>query len=137
VSETRVDVEGTRMMASQALARPQMTLEQLIAQGLPIELSPARGELDRATLDAECKYEGYLRQHARQWSRARAQESREIPESFEYTGIPGLSREVVERLSAIRPATIGQAGRIPGVTPAAVAIVAARLTRPRPSSPRP
>ncbi len=136
VADTRVDVEGVRMMASQALARPHVRLEQLIARGLPIEVSPSRGELDLATLDAEFKYDGYLRQHARQWSRARAQESREIPESFDYAGIPGLSREVVERLSAIRPATIGQAGRIPGVTPAAVAIVAARLTRHRLSSHR-
>jgi tRNA uridine 5-carboxymethylaminomethyl modification enzyme len=44
-------------------------------------------------------------------------------------GIPGLSREVTERLSSIRPATVGQASRVPGVTPAAVAIVASRLAR--------
>jgi hypothetical protein len=43
--------------------------------------------------------------------------------------LPGLSREVVQRLSEVRPATIGQAGRVPGVTPAAVAIVAARISR--------
>ena len=44
-------------------------------------------------------------------------------------GIPGLSREIVERLTAIRPGTIGQASRVPGVTPAAVAIVLARVMR--------
>jgi tRNA uridine 5-carboxymethylaminomethyl modification enzyme len=62
-------------------------------------------------------------------ARARAQETRAIPVHFEYHGIPGLSREVVERLSDIRPETIGQAARVPGVTPAAVAIVAARVAR--------
>ena len=52
-----------------------------------------------------------------------------IPAAFDYAGIPGLSREVVERLTAVRPATIGQASRVPGVTPAAVAIVSAHLGR--------
>jgi tRNA uridine 5-carboxymethylaminomethyl modification enzyme len=59
------------------------------------------------------------------------QESHAIPSDFEYVGIPGLSREVTERLSSIRPDTIGQAARVPGVTPAAVAIVAARVARPK------
>jgi len=60
-------------------------------------------------------------------ARARADEDRRIPGSFEYRGIPGLSHEVVERLTAVRPTTLGQAARVPGVTPAAAAILAARL----------
>jgi len=134
MAETRVLVDATRLTAAQALARPAVKLDQLIDQGVPVEICPIRGDTDRATLEAEFKYSGYLRQHERQWSRARAQEAREIPDGFDYRGIPGLSREVVERLSKIRPATIGQAGRISGVTPAAVAIVAARLARSRPDS---
>jgi tRNA uridine 5-carboxymethylaminomethyl modification enzyme len=55
------------------------------------------------------------------------QESREIPREFRYDGIPGLSREMVERLTAVRPDTLAHAQRVPGVTPAAVALIAARL----------
>jgi tRNA uridine 5-carboxymethylaminomethyl modification enzyme len=134
VEQTRVIVDGARVSAAQALVRPTVALDRLVDQGLAIELCPTRGETDRATLDAEFKYSGYLRQHERQWSRARAQDAREIPHDFDYRGIPGLSREVVERLTKIRPATIGQAGRISGVTPAAVAIVAARVARGRTGS---
>jgi len=104
--------------------------------GVPIEVCDLRGETDCATLEAEFKYGGYLRQQDRQWSRARAQEAREIPRDFDYRGIPGLSREMVERLSGIRPGTIGQAARIPGVTPAAIAIVASRLARGRQERPQ-
>jgi tRNA uridine 5-carboxymethylaminomethyl modification enzyme len=84
---------------------------------------------DAATLAAEAKYEGYLRRETARLARLEAQESRAIPAAFEYAGIPGLSREVVQRLTEVRPATIGQASRVPGVTPAAVAIVAARVAR--------
>jgi tRNA uridine 5-carboxymethylaminomethyl modification enzyme len=61
--------------------------------------------------------------------RQKRQESRRIPENFPFHGISGLSREMVERLSRIRPATLGQALRIPGVTPAAVALLGAHLER--------
>jgi tRNA uridine 5-carboxymethylaminomethyl modification enzyme len=56
-------------------------------------------------------------------ARARREEARRIPEGFAYEGLPGLTREAVERLSEVRPETLGQAGRVPGVTPAAVAVV--------------
>jgi tRNA uridine 5-carboxymethylaminomethyl modification enzyme len=78
---------------------------------------------------AEFKYAGYLKRHDAQVARTRADEARPIPQDFVYAGVPGLSREVVERLSSVRPGTIGQASRVPGVTPAAVAIVAARIAR--------
>ena len=53
----------------------------------------------------------------------RKAESRSIPDSFEYQTIPGLSREVVEKLTRVRPSTLGQASRIPGMTPAALSII--------------
>ena len=56
------------------------------------------------------------------------QESRAIPAGFQFEGIPGLSRESVERLSSVRPETLGQALRIPGITAAAVALVAAHVS---------
>jgi tRNA uridine 5-carboxymethylaminomethyl modification enzyme len=55
--------------------------------------------------------------------RLKKAEGRRIPEWFEYSDVPGLSREMVEKFCRVRPRTLGQASRIPGVTPAAVAIV--------------
>ena len=56
-------------------------------------------------------------------SRLKNSERRLIPEAFEFAGIPGLSREVRDKLERVRPETLGQAARIPGVTPAAIAIL--------------
>jgi tRNA uridine 5-carboxymethylaminomethyl modification enzyme len=125
---TRVTVNGLPGTAAEALARPHVTLGEVVAAGYAFESDGVR-EVDAATLEAECKYRGYLKRHDAQHARVTAQQSRRIPEAFDYRAIPGLSREVVERLSAIRPETLGQAGRIPGMTPAAVAIVASRVAR--------
>jgi tRNA uridine 5-carboxymethylaminomethyl modification enzyme len=126
---TRVIVDGRRVTVEQALAQPPVTLDDVRGGGFELDVDPDRAHLDVATIEAELRYRGYLRRHAADVARARAQEARAIPVHFEYHGIPGLSREVVERLSDIRPETIGQAARVPGVTPAAVAIVAARVAR--------
>jgi tRNA uridine 5-carboxymethylaminomethyl modification enzyme len=126
---TRVKLGDETTRAEIALARPGVTIEDLEQLGFAIESTPASRHVDASTLEAEFKYRGYLKQQDTELARARAQESRGIPRAFEYRGIPGLSREVVERLSQIRPETLGQAARVPGVTPAAVAILAARLRR--------
>jgi tRNA uridine 5-carboxymethylaminomethyl modification enzyme len=60
--------------------------------------------------------------------RLRESESRRIPENFVYQGLPGLSREIWEKLERVRPETLGQASRIPGVTPAAIAIIDIHLS---------
>jgi tRNA uridine 5-carboxymethylaminomethyl modification enzyme len=82
---------------------------------------PVRGVL--STVETEIKYNGYIAQQERQIERLKNSERRTIPELFEFGGIPGLSREICEKLERVRPSTLGQAGRIPGVTPAAVAIL--------------
>ncbi len=69
--------------------------------------------------------------------RTEKDERRSIPTTFLFAGIPGLSREVVQRLTEVRPETIGQASRIPGVTPAAVAVIAAYVRRHPPVPPAP
>ena len=66
---------------------------------------------------------GYLEQQRRQIARLEKAEARGIPEQFQYRGLPGLSNEVVEKMERVRPRTLGQAGRIPGVTPAAISIL--------------
>ena len=82
---------------------------------------PAHGVL--TTIETEAKYSGYISQQERQVARLREAERRRIPEGFCYTGVPGLSTEVQQKLERVRPETLGQAGRIPGVTPAAIAVL--------------
>jgi tRNA uridine 5-carboxymethylaminomethyl modification enzyme len=76
-----------------------------------------------ATIETELKYAGYIEQQERQIGRLRDAERRPIPKSFEFASVPGLSREIREKLQRVSPATLGQAARIPGVTPAAVAVL--------------
>jgi tRNA uridine 5-carboxymethylaminomethyl modification enzyme len=83
--------------------------------------SPVRGLV--TTIETEIKYGGYIQQQERQMERLKDAERRPIPGDFGFRGIPGLSREVQDKLERVRPATLGQAGRIPGVTPAAVAVL--------------
>jgi tRNA uridine 5-carboxymethylaminomethyl modification enzyme len=75
------------------------------------------------TVETETKYSGYIQQQERQMVRLKNSERRPIPADFEYQGIPGLSREVQQKLERVRPGSLGQAARIPGVTPAAVALL--------------
>jgi tRNA uridine 5-carboxymethylaminomethyl modification enzyme len=82
---------------------------------------PVRGLL--ATVETETKYSGYISQQERQIERVKDAGRRPIPPAFAFAGIPGLSREIQEKLTRVRPVTLGQAARIPGVTPAAVAIL--------------
>jgi tRNA uridine 5-carboxymethylaminomethyl modification enzyme len=131
-----VRIDGQRISVDRALARPSVTLTQASAGGFTLEVDAERSHVDAATFEAELKYRGYLRQQASSIARVKAAESRAIPAEFEYEGIAGLSREVVQRLTEVRPTTLAQASRVPGVTPAAVSIIGARLARAkRPASP--
>jgi tRNA uridine 5-carboxymethylaminomethyl modification enzyme len=104
------------------LRRPEakiLQLERWITGQIGADL--AHGVL--TTIETESKYEGYLAQQTRQIQQLQQSESRLIPESFSYEQIPGLSNEVRQKLTRVRPGTLGQAGRIPGITPAAVAVL--------------
>ena len=83
--------------------------------------SALRNELK--SVETEIKYEGYLLQQHRAIERLKKAEQRHIPEWFDYKSVSGLSREMQEKLTKIRPRTIAHASRIPGVTPAAVSLV--------------
>jgi tRNA uridine 5-carboxymethylaminomethyl modification enzyme len=85
--------------------------------------SPVLSREEARRVETDFKYEGYLQQQEKQMERMKRAESRRIPEWFEYGKVSGLSREVVEKLTKVRPLTLGQASRIPGVTPAAVSLV--------------
>ncbi len=100
---------------SAVLRRPESRIEDFVSGSFE------RGVL--MTVETEIKYSGYLDQQRRQIERLQTSDTRSIPESLDFSGIPGISREVGEKLKRVRPATIGQAARIPGVTPAAVALI--------------
>ena len=74
-------------------------------------------------VETEIKFSGYLEQQRKSIDRLKKSEERSIPAWFDYANISGLSREMQEKLSRVRPQTIGQASRIPGVTPAALSLV--------------
>ena len=121
---------GKRMRAEQALRRPELRLQTLVdQQELTLESDDSQSGIDFATIETEFKYAGYLKRQHATVERSRRQETRSIPNDFAYSGIPGLSNEVVERLSEIRPRTLGHALRVPGVTPAAVAVIGSYLGR--------
>ena len=121
---------GARVPATQALRRPEVRLAELVQNGdVAIEAAPADRLLDISSVETTIKYEGYLLRQNQAVARAQHAERRRIPDAFPFERVPGLSREMVQRFSEARPETLGQAQRIPGVTPAAVAVVGAYLDR--------
>ena len=121
---------GDRVSASQWLKQPGNALERLVASGgIALDADETSRELDLASVETTVKYEGYMKQEASHAARLRHQEKRRIPEGVAFAAIPGLSREVVQRLSQVRPETLGQASRIPGITPAAIAVLGSFLSR--------
>ena len=121
---------GARVPATQALRRPELRLAELVQNGdVAIETAPADRLLDISSVETSIKYEGYLLRQNQAVARAQHAERRRIPDAFPFERVPGLSREMVQRFSEARPETLGQAQRIPGVTPAAVAVVGAYLDR--------
>ncbi len=127
ISRSMVTVNGSRIPASRALRQPDVDVRVLAAGGqLSLEIEDPL--VDFGSLETAYRYEGYLRRQKESVERLRRQEAQAIPADFVFHGIPGLSRESVERLSAVRPETIGQALRIPGLTAAAVALVAAHVS---------
>ena len=109
------------------LKRPEVTYAQLVAQG------QGRAELPghvQEEVEVEVKYAGYVAQAARAAAREReVWDAWSIPEGFAFDGVPGLSREAADKLRAYRPATVGHARRIPGLTPAALSLLLGALRR--------
>jgi tRNA uridine 5-carboxymethylaminomethyl modification enzyme len=131
LTRTRVMLpSGGRMTALQAVRRPEVRLDRLIAEGaITLDTDREQAALDVASVEVEVKYEGYLKRQLQEVERNRADEWRAIPDDFRFEGVPGLSREIVQRLTEVRPATLGQALRVPGVTPAAVAVLSAYVNK--------
>ena len=123
--------EGRRSVAmTQMLRRPGVSLAGLAsAEEVAVETDRGSEMVELSSVETEVKYEGYLRRQEATVARQRRDERRRIPAGFPFARVPGLSREVQERLEGVGPATLGQAARVPGVTPAAVAVLGAYVKR--------
>lgn len=119
---------GARVAAEDALKWQKVSARSLADAGVPLEEASAGG-FDFATLQTEIKYGGYLRRQDAEIKRAQQAERQRIPDDFAYRGLPGLSTELVQRLEEARPASLGQASRIPGMTPAATVLLNVVLSR--------
>ncbi|HSR49228.1 MAG TPA: tRNA uridine-5-carboxymethylaminomethyl(34) synthesis enzyme MnmG [Acidobacteriota bacterium] len=111
---------------AQLVRRPECTLNDLagILDEGGVELMDGEAEV----VETEVKYQGYIRQQERDVERVRKMEGRRIPGDFDFAAVEGLSGEMRERFGRVRPESLGQASRIPGVTPAAVSILNIHLT---------
>jgi tRNA uridine 5-carboxymethylaminomethyl modification enzyme len=110
-----------------ALRDPRISLEDLTAREASLRTWP---EAWRVLAESEVKYEGYIRRQDEQVARFRGMEERRIPAGFDWDALAGVSSEAREKLKRIRPASIGQASRIPGVRPPDVAVLMIHLKRP-------
>ena len=121
---------GERVTAAQLLKQPDVRIRNLIDSGaVTLETDSANADLDLASVETTVKYAGYLRQAMAHAERSKKIERRRIPNEFPFARVPGLSTEAVVRLSEVRPETLGQASRIPGITPAAIAVLDVFLGR--------
>ena len=132
LDETMVrTASGDRVVAAQLLKQPEVRLGDLVANGrLPrFQTAERTAAIDVASVETVVKYGGYIIRQENDIVRARREEGRRIPLGFPFHRVPGLSKEAAQRLSQIQPDTLGQALRIPGITPAAVAVVGAYVGR--------
>ncbi|MEL0081705.1 MAG: tRNA uridine-5-carboxymethylaminomethyl(34) synthesis enzyme MnmG [Gammaproteobacteria bacterium] len=109
------------------LRRPEATydaLHQLAGSGTPLPPGQAASQVQ-----IQVKYSGYLQRQLDEIEKQSQHESHPLPDDFDYQAVPSLSNEMRQKLSSIRPATIGQASRIPGVTPAAIGILLVHMKK--------
>jgi len=130
------DAEAVGMRLSGGLSRPTSLLEMLRRSEVRIEhfsagFEPLAGlsAEELLTIETDVKYAGYIERQRELSKRVSAIEHRRLPDEIDYTQVPGLSRESAQRLERTRPETLGQASRVPGITPAAVAALAIELAR--------
>lgn len=107
---------------AQLSKRPEATAEHL-ANLLPTQLREQSSLEELVTVVTDFKYEGYLSSHEHHTARLAKVAHRSIPADIQYSQLPGLSNEMIERLNRVRPQTLGQAMRIPGITPAAISLL--------------
>jgi tRNA uridine 5-carboxymethylaminomethyl modification enzyme len=120
--------------ALELLRRPEIAFEDLDALDAAALAAPWRADAGLAEqvklqVDVQAKYAGYLKRQHEEIERQRRHEDLRLPDGIDYTEVGGLSNEARQRLSEVRPETLGQAARIPGLTPAAVSLLLVHLKR--------
>ncbi|HQU16231.1 MAG: tRNA uridine-5-carboxymethylaminomethyl(34) synthesis enzyme MnmG [Chromatiales bacterium 21-64-14] len=118
---------GRECAALELLRRPELSYDQLTS--LSGASPPAADPAVAAQVEVQAKYHGYLSRQEDEIERARRHEALRLPEDLDYGAVRGLSAEVREKLQAGRPANLGQAARLPGVTPAAISLLMVYLRR--------
>jgi tRNA uridine 5-carboxymethylaminomethyl modification enzyme len=117
---------GNKSSLTHLLRRPELTITDLI------RFAPEIGKYSphvATQLEVEVKYAGYLNRQTEMINRSKNMEGSRVPQDIDYAAIHGLSREVREKLDRIRPLSIGQAARIPGITPAAISLLSVYLKK--------
>jgi tRNA uridine 5-carboxymethylaminomethyl modification enzyme len=118
------------------LRRPEVGYDHVLELIGPTEPDPGAGPADdrlapqiRTQIEVAAKYAGYIERQEEEIARQRRNEETRLPDDLDYSRVAGLSHEVRQKLAAIRPATVGQAARVPGITPAAVSILLIHLKK--------
>jgi tRNA uridine 5-carboxymethylaminomethyl modification enzyme len=118
------------LSAFDLLRRPEVNYEQVIELIGPAPQADARLAVQvRAQIEVAAKYAGYIERQEEEIARQRRNEETRLPEDLDYSRVAGLSNEVRQKLAQVRPATVGQAARVAGVTPAAVSILLVHLKK--------
>lgn len=128
MEEAEVGAVGPTQSLAEILRRQEMSYNKIVAVfgGADID-DPDITE----AIQLEVKYEGYIKRQLQQIQRSEKLEHRAIPDQFDYDGIAGFSSEVREKLKRVKPASVGQASRISGVTPAAISLLLVAIERHR------
>ena len=113
--------------ALELLRRPETRYASLTALAAVGEAAVAPDVAEQ--VEIQVRYAGYITRQQDEVARARRQEETRLPEGFDFTAVSGLSNEVRQRLREVRPETLGQAARIPGVTPAAISLLLVHLKK--------
>ena len=128
LKKTRFIIEGTDKSESleQFLKRPEITYE-FIDKSFPSH-KPLTPEIKKQ-VEIQIKYEGYILRQMEMAEKLKKVEEKKIPEGFDYISVNGLSKEILSKLQEVKPANLGQASRIPGVTPAAISLLMVSIER--------
>jgi tRNA uridine 5-carboxymethylaminomethyl modification enzyme len=121
IKKTRFRIDENKSESlEQLLKRPEITYK-FIEENLPSD-KPLTPEIKKQ-VEIQVKYDGYILRQTEMAERLKKIESKKIPENFDYIAVNGLSKEILGKLQDVRPANLGQASRIPGVTPAAISLL--------------
>ncbi len=123
--EEKTKIDGKSVTAFELLKRPQMDVDKLKDNGFPV---PERDYI-KEEIDINVKYSGYFERERKINEKMRHLENIKIPENIKYEEIPGLRKEVVQKLTKAKPLTLGHAARLEGITPAAITAILVHLEK--------